>query len=138
MALLLLIDDDDDFRPMLTRTLEKLGHCVVQLRDGQEATALYARVHPDAVITDLVMPGQEGIETIFSLRAMNPNVRIIAMSGGGRVSANSYLRIANAIGAQRILAKPFSTDELLSALATVVGSPEAVITSQTHGGSESS
>lgn len=112
MARVLLVDDDDSFRTMLRITLMKMGHAVREVRNGREAMAAYEQDPLDLVITDLVMPEQEGVETIRKLRQKYPQVKIIAMSGGGRGSATSYLKIAQAMGADLVLAKPFSNDEM--------------------------
>ena len=74
----------------------------------------------DIIITDLVMPEKEGIETIMELSRTAPNIKIIAMSGGGRVNATDYLTIARRVGASDTLAKPFSGDELLAAVSRVL------------------
>lgn len=112
MPRLLLVDDDDSFRTMLRITLVKMGHVVHEARNGREAMVAYEREPLDLVITDLVMPEQEGVETIRKLRHQYPEVKIIAMSGGGRATATGYLKIAKAMGADLVLAKPFSNDEM--------------------------
>jgi len=112
MKRILLIDDDQLFREMLKDILESLGHEVTEAREGSEGLNLLRNLNPDLVMTDLIMPGKEGIETIMELRRAKPDLRIIAMSGGGRGMANSYLKIAQQMGAKRVLAKPFSIDEL--------------------------
>jgi YesN/AraC family two-component response regulator len=72
------------------------------------------------VMTDIIMPDMEGIETILGLRRSHPRLRIIAMSGGGRGSAHDYLLVAQQLGATRVLAKPFSTDEMKNTIAAVL------------------
>jgi CheY-like chemotaxis protein len=116
MAHLLLIDDDDHFRPMLRDNLEQLGHTVTEARNGKEGLAQYASAPADLVFTDLIMPEKEGMETIIELRKKWPAVKIVAMSGGGRVTASNYLATAQKLGANYVLAKPFSTDELVAAI----------------------
>jgi CheY-like chemotaxis protein len=118
---ILVVDDDELFRQMLRTTLVKMGYLVLEARNGREATTLFDQQLPDIVITDLVMPEKEGLETIGELRRCYPEVKIIAMSGGGRISATDYLRIAKAMGANRILAKPFSNDEMVTALNELLG-----------------
>lgn len=123
MAHILLVDDDDLFRNMLGITLGKLGHTVVPARDGSEALRLF-RVMPalELVITDLVMPEKEGIETIRELRALKPGVKILAMTGGNPSDAKDYLKMARLMGAARTLNKPFSQEELAEAIAAALGS----------------
>ncbi len=116
MAHLLLIDDDELFRPMLRENLEQMGHTVTEARNGKEGLARYASAPADLVFTDLIMPEKEGIETIIELSKKWPEVKIIAMSGGGRVAASNYLATAKKLGAGYVLSKPFSNDELVAAI----------------------
>jgi len=116
MASILLIDDDDQFRAMLTEILTDAGHQVQAVTDGSQATRVYVRHQTDLVITDLVMPNKDGVEVILELKRLNAAAKIIAMSGGGRHGSESYLKVAHALGAQRVLAKPFSREELLEAV----------------------
>ena len=122
MPKILLVDDDDALRKMLRLMLIKMGHVVREARDGQEAITMCGQEAPDLVLTDIVMPGQEGLETIFALRHSNPNVKIIAMSGGGRISSTDYLQIAKSLGARRVLAKPFSSEQLSAAIGETMAS----------------
>ncbi len=120
MPKILLIEDDELFRKMLRTTLEEMGHAVAEARDGKKGVALYEREATDVVITDLIMPEKEGIETIVELRRKSPGVKIIAMSGGGRVTPNDYLEIARKMGAKRVLSKPFSNEALAAAINEVL------------------
>jgi DNA-binding response OmpR family regulator len=125
MPHILLIDDDSLFRRMVCATLQEAGHTVTEARDGAEGLALHTRVAADLVLTDLIMPEKEGIETIIELRKKNPGVKIIAMSGGGRMSSVQLLRIASQVGAQRVLIKPFSGDELLVTITAILAEETA-------------
>ena len=120
MATILLVDDDEQYRSMLSEVLYRADYEVYEARDGNEALKIYREWPTDLVITDLIMPGKEGLETIQELRRSNPEVRIIAISGGGRVGPENYLQYAAEFGAQRILAKPFSHRELLDAINQVL------------------
>jgi CheY-like chemotaxis protein len=122
MPKILLVDDDDALRKMLRIMLTKMGHVVREARDGQVAIEMCGQEEPDLVLTDIVMPGQEGLETIFALRHSNPSVKIIAMSGGGRISSTDYLQIAKSLGARRVLAKPFSSEQLATAIGETLAS----------------
>ena len=124
MPHILLIDDDDLFRTMLRATLCQMGYKVTEARNGQEGMALYAQIAPDLVLTDLIMPEKEGLETIMDLRRKYPGVKIIAMSGGGRGNGEDYLKMAKAMGARRVFAKPFVPDELAGAIDEVLGQPK--------------
>lgn len=123
MPRILLVDDDDTFRKALRMSLARMGHDVVEARDGKEAVRLIREDPPDVMITDLVMPEKEGLETIDEVRRQYPDLKIIAMSGGGRVNGSDYLKIARAMGADRVLAKPFSVDEIAASLAELLGKP---------------
>mgnify|MGYP000499714444 CR=1 FL=1 len=120
MTKILLIDDDANLRTITTMALESAGHQIIEARDGKEGYRLFREHRPDLVITDLVMPEQEGIETIAQLRREQPSLPIIAISGGLARSA-LYLTIAAQIGAQHTLAKPFAIAELLGAIDTALG-----------------
>ncbi len=101
---------------MLGLTLAHYGHTVIEARNGVEGLAKYPADGVDLVITDIVMPGKEGIELIVELRQLHPQLKILAMSGGGRIGSKDYLRIAKFLGASVVLAKPFSSAELLAAI----------------------
>jgi DNA-binding response OmpR family regulator len=120
MPKILLVDDDDALRKVLRLTLVKMGHAVVEARNGKEALALQRNEPFELILTDLIMPEKEGLETIEEFRKKFPEVKIIAMSGGGRVSVTDYLKIAKVMGADGILAKPFSNDEMAAAIDAVL------------------
>lgn len=121
MALILVVDDDDQFRSMLRRTLERGGYEVLDAPNGKEGTRLYGERPADLVITDILMPEKEGIQTIMELRHDFPEVKILAISGGGKVRPDEYLFMAKNFGAQRTLAKPFEQKELLEAVVELLG-----------------
>src|SRR5689334_3792337 len=98
MSRILLVDDDESFRKMLRLTLAKLGYQVVEAADGREALQRQQTEPAAVMITDLIMPDMEGIETIQEFRSRYPAVKIIAMSGGGRVSATDFLKVAGVFG----------------------------------------
>jgi|ERR1700694_4305764 len=120
MPRILLIDDDELFRNMLRATLEQLGYIVTEARDGQEGIALHQLRPADLVITDLIMPGKEGLETIHELRRLQPGLKIIAMSGGGRVPAADFLHIAKKMGAARVFTKPFANEAMATVIAELL------------------
>jgi CheY-like chemotaxis protein len=120
MATILLVDDDEQFRSMLSAVLRRAGYEVEEACNGNEATMMYLGHQTDLVITDLIMPDKEGLETIREIRHNNPAARIIAMSGGGRKGSVDYLRVATAFGAQMVLDKPFSHREILEAIREVL------------------
>ena len=120
MTRILIIDDDTQILKMLRKTLEREGHEVIDAADGNKGLRLYREDPTDLVITDIVMPEKEGIETIIDLRREFPEAKIIAMSGGGQIEAESYLSMAKRLGAQRTLTKPFQNEELLEAIEALV------------------
>jgi CheY-like chemotaxis protein len=120
MARILVVDDEMQLRSMLRTALESVGHQVEEAVDGKEAIESY-RSHPaDLLVTDIIMPGQEGIETIVQFRENYPEVKIIAMSGGGRNNGQHYLELAKRLGATLTLAKPFSIEDFLAAVQGVL------------------
>jgi CheY-like chemotaxis protein len=112
MARILLIDDDDAVRDMVRLMLERLGHTIVEARDGEEGLSLFCPAAPDLVITDMVMPGMGGLEVVKRLREQRPDLKIIATSGGGPPGSGTCLHAARAAGASAVLVKPFMFDGL--------------------------
>jgi CheY-like chemotaxis protein len=123
--LILLVDDDDQFRDVIQMMLERQGHTVVIARNGNEAVKRFREQPPHLVITDLIMPDKEGLETIHDLRRITPGVKIIAMSGGGRATPMNYLKIAEGIGAAASLAKPFTNQQLTDAILVAMAAGNA-------------
>ena len=125
MARILIIDDEDELRSMLRRMLEQAGHQVTEAVDGAEGIKLYEQDRPDLIITDIIMPEKEGVETIIALRRADPDLPIIAISGGGRLEATDFLTMAKKLGARRTLSKPFRRDQLLEAVGDCLAGDEA-------------
>lgn len=121
MIKILVIEDDNAFRQVLVTMLARAGYEVVQAENGNEALRQCQNLQPDLVLTDIIMPDKEGLETIQELLNLAPNMKIIAMSGGGKFGPNSYLPLAEKLGAKRTLQKPFMRDELLSTIIEVLG-----------------
>ena len=113
MAKILIVEDDDEVRDVLKTLLQDEGHDVSEASDGNEAIEQFLRIPVDLVILDIVLPDKEGLETIIDLRRTHPNVKIMAMSGGGRTSPQDYLDMAKRLGAVEVIAKPFSIDDFL-------------------------
>jgi DNA-binding response OmpR family regulator len=108
---ILVIDDEEAIREFARSILEKNGFQVYDALDGEAGIRILAANHVDLVITDLVMPGKEGIATIAVLRKEYPGTRIIAMSGAG--NKDTYLELAQKIGADSLLCKPFGKREMI-------------------------
>lgn len=124
MKRVLFIDDNEPFRTSFARILERRGFAVIQAGDGRVGLNKFREEPPDLVICDLIMPEMEGMETIQELRRVKPDVRIVAISGGGRVNPMDYLKIAGMMGAVERLAKPFSSDELIAVIERLIGPPD--------------
>lgn len=120
MSKILLVDDDTQVRKMLKITLEREGYEVAEAADGNEAVRVYDPETTDLVITDIVMPEKEGIETIMELKAVNPGVKVIAISGGGRISPEDYLKWARRFGVANTFTKPVDREELLTSVAELL------------------
>lgn len=121
MASILIMDDDEQIRTMLRMLLEGSGYKVVEAHDGTQGIRLFREDPTDLIITDIIMPDKEGIETIMELKRDFPDVKIIAISGGGRSDPEEYLYLAKKLGAQRTIAKPFEKEDLLKAVRELVG-----------------
>lgn len=120
MKRILLVDDNDSFRRSLAQTLQRADYEVLPAADGEVALSIFRQQPVDLVITDLIMPEKEGLETIMELRRLQPNIKVIAISGGGRNDPGDYLPIAEQLGAAKTLAKPFTAEEILAAVAQVL------------------
>jgi CheY-like chemotaxis protein len=117
MATVLVVDDDPSIRRVVRVVLEASGHSVCEAEDGNEAVAQYeALSFVGLVITDIVMAGKDGIETIVELRRRRKDLKILVISGGGQVGASTYLRMAGILGANMTLEKPFSAADLKAAV----------------------
>jgi two-component system response regulator MprA len=123
MSRILVIDDEPSVRRALRRVLEKFGHEIEEAGDGAAGAIVCANMKPDLVITDVIMPKMNGIDATRIIREANPNVRILAISGGGNFEAQSYkpdaittsayLAAAEGAGADSVMTKPFERAELM-------------------------
>lgn len=113
---ILVIDDDEQMRKLLRQVMEWSGYEVVEAEDGRAGMRMQEQLQADLVITDLIMPEQEGLETITALKEMYPGVKIIAISGGGRIGPEAYLPAAKELGADKVFSKPFDVKELAEAV----------------------
>lgn len=116
----LIVEDDPQYRKLLKEVLENFGYQVLTTANGKEALRAFQEQPPKLVITDIIMPEKEGIETIRELRKLAPDVKIIAISGGGIGSADIYLKIAKSVGADRTIEKPMVIDELMAAVTALL------------------
>ena len=118
---ILVVDDDPQINDLIRRLLERRGYRVASAFNGREALNIYSNGVFDLVITDIIMPEMEGLETIKELRHTDPSVKIIAVSGGGVGSADDYLHAANLLGALRVLSKPFHLEDMQRAIDELIG-----------------
>ena len=116
MSAILLVDDDTSVLDVMSEMLRLEGHEVTIAENGEQAVECVNRDQFDLVITDLIMPEKEGLETIADIRRQFAEIPIIAISGGGRLGPNDYLEPARFIGANATLAKPFARTELIKAV----------------------
>ncbi len=116
MPRILVIEDEVQLRRLTRQMLELEGFEVLEAGDGNTGLQTVAENSIDLVITDIIMPGKEGIETILELKQKNPNIGIIAISGGGRIGPDGYLELARRFGASQTFSKPFDRQELVQAV----------------------
>ncbi|MEX2530680.1 MAG: response regulator [Gemmatimonadota bacterium] len=120
MARILVIDDDPALRRTVRKILERGGHEVEEAENGLTGLRVVEKGPPDLVVTDLVMPEKEGIETILELQERFPEVGVLAVSGAGGVDPTGPLMDAQLFGAHATLSKPFEIQELLDAVERVL------------------
>ena len=116
MARILVIDDDELVLSLIKKVLERKKYDVVTASNGKDGLQLYEEQKIDLIITDLIMPEEEGIHVITTLRKKDKHVKIIAISGGGRIGPINYLKIAKGCGANYTHMKPIKIEELLKSV----------------------
>ena len=126
MPVILLIEDEKEMREMLKSALVKKNYTVIEAENGKEAILHFKPFVTDIVVTDLIMPEEDGLKAIMKIREMKPGIKIIAYSGGGKAGPGNYLNMAKTLGVDVILSKPFSVCEMTSKI------EEMLITEQTE------
>lgn len=116
MAKILIIDDDDLVRETLADIVDDIGHDVVTATDGNSGIEKLGHESFDVVITDLIMPGMDGIDVLCQIKRCHTPTRVIVMSGGSSMTALTYLDKAKSLGADGILAKPFTSSDLKNSI----------------------
>jgi DNA-binding response OmpR family regulator len=116
MKRILVIDDEELIRTFLKDLLEEEGYEVIIAGDGEEGLALFETNSIDLVITDIIMPVKDGLDTILELKKKAPELPVIAISAGGNIPKERYLAVAGYMKNTRTLAKPFTGQELVSAV----------------------
>jgi CheY-like chemotaxis protein len=120
MGKILVIDDEPSILLMIKKMLEKAGHEVDMALNGLEGIELFEKYKPDLVISDIIMPQKEGLETIMTLRKGRPELKIIAISGGGRIGPEGYLPTAKLLGADMVFQKPLVQKDFLEAVSLLL------------------
>ena len=113
MAGILLVEDNEDLRAMLKESLEKRKHRIIEASNGKEALIRFKSAVTDIVITDLIMPEQDGIGLIMELKKIKPEIKVVAISGGGKIGPSNYLDIAETLGADAVFPKPFNLNSFI-------------------------
>ena len=114
MSVILIIEDDRELREMLKTALQRKGHTILEAENGKAALIHFKPGVTDLVITDLLMPEEDGLEVIMKIRELKSGIKVIAISGGGKVGPGSYLNLAKVLGADAVYSKPFSINDLIS------------------------
>jgi len=123
MPSILVVDDEEQVRQLIRETFEQAGYQVAEAGDGRAALEQYRRNPADLVITDILMPDQDGLECISTLRRESPHVKIIAITGGSdMIGVLGFLDVAKMLGAHQTLQKPFEMKTLLDAAAAALQS----------------
>jgi DNA-binding response OmpR family regulator len=125
MAGILIVEDDKDLREMLKVSLMQRKYTVVEASNGKEALLKFKPSVTDLVITDLIMPDEDGLKVIMKIREMKSTVKIIAISGGGKAGPGNYLNLAKALGADLIFSKPFSINDLIKRIEELLEGKQA-------------
>jgi CheY-like chemotaxis protein len=113
MACILIVEDDKDLREMLKTSLIRRKHTILEASNGKEAMIRFKPSVTDLLITDLIMPDEDGLKVIMNIKSIKPSIKIIAISGGGKAGPGNYLNLAKALGADEIFPKPFSLGDLI-------------------------
>jgi CheY-like chemotaxis protein len=112
----LIIEDDPIMLRNLAQWFQQAGCKVMVAHDGVEGLEQFNRLRPNAVVTDIIMPNREGVETLMAIKAQAPEVKILAISGGGRLGSTDLLAMARSLGADAVLAKPFRSTDVVDAV----------------------
>jgi DNA-binding response OmpR family regulator len=113
MAGILIVEDDRELREMLAISLKRRKFTVMEAGNGKEAIMHFKPSITDLVLTDIIMPDEDGLKVIMKLRELKPSIKVIAISGGGKAGPGSYLNLAKALGADAIFSKPFSLNDVV-------------------------
>jgi two-component system response regulator (stage 0 sporulation protein F) len=124
MAKILLVEDDELVRDMLSQVLTRASHEVITANNGEEAAEILKKIEPDMMVTDIIMPKKSGVTLIAEVKNKHPNMEIIAISGGGRLDPMGYLDLSESLGATVSFEKPIDNSALLMAIDLLLHSKE--------------
>jgi DNA-binding response OmpR family regulator len=116
MARILIIEDDDEVRDFLESVLSRAGHEIASAANGRTGIQVFRSRPFDLVITDIIMPEKDGIETIMDMKREQRDLKVLAISGGGRAEPDNYLESARLLGADATMKKPFTHQEMLETI----------------------
>ena len=123
MSTILVVDDEQPVCDMIKDMLEPAGYTITATQSANEAISLFNECPLDMIITDMVMPEKTGIDLIMKIREKSPDVKILAISGGGGINGRfDYLAVAELVGAESILKKPFTMGQLRERVKTMMQS----------------
>jgi CheY-like chemotaxis protein len=114
MAYIIVVDDDPMLSLVVARALTGAGHSVLRCENGRKAIEHLTHEDVDLLITDILMPEMDGLETVRAAKRLRPELPILAISGGGSFGPADYLGIASAFGTAAVLSKPFQVTELIA------------------------
>jgi CheY-like chemotaxis protein len=120
----LIVEDDNELREMLKLSLNRRKITVLEATNGKEAIAHFKPSVTDLIVTDLIMPEEDGLKVIMTLRGIKPSLKVIAISGGGKAGPGSYLNMAKVLGADAVYSKPFSINDLISKIEELLKSEQ--------------
>lgn len=120
MKSVLIVDDEPGMREMVKQLLLNEGYHVLEASNGKHAMEFLKNESPELVITDIIMEKMDGVEIILEIRENYPDIKIIAMSGGSKISSEDYLESASDLGADRIFNKPFALSDMLNAIKELI------------------
>jgi len=124
MTRVLVIDDNAEIREMLIQMLAMLGYEARATETGAQGVEMFRAAPANVVLLDMFMPDRDGLETLRDLRQIDPNVRVVAMTGGGAYKNVGILKPALLLGARKLLYKPVTSTELREAIEEVMAMPQ--------------
>ena len=127
MAVIVVVDDDPTIQMIAAELLREGNHAVVAAADGDEALRVLAAMKVDLVVMDMLMPNKDGLETIIEARNLDPDLRILAISSGGRVGVGDLLRMARLFGADDTYVKPLRLDTFATTIDRMLAEPRRAV-----------